>query len=62
MKPARMKPATIDSRPTITATIIDRCTNRCGSPAANGVMAAATMAAVAASGPTINCREPPTRA
>ncbi|MCY1504938.1 hypothetical protein D9M68_391270 [compost metagenome] len=62
MKPARMKPATMDSRPTITATIIDRWISRCGSPAASGVMAAATMAAVAASGPTISCREPPTKA
>ncbi|MDT4864233.1 hypothetical protein FQZ97_989850 [compost metagenome] len=62
MNPARMKPARIDNRPTITATIIDRCISRCGSPAASGVMAAATMAAVAASGPTMSCREPPTRA
>ncbi len=62
MNPARARPATMDSSPTSTATIIDRSTRRCGSPAASGVMAAATMAAVAASGPTINCRELPTRA
>ncbi|MNI91178.1 hypothetical protein D3C73_1488030 [compost metagenome] len=62
MKPARMNPARMDSRPTITATIIDTWTSRCRSPAARGVMAAATMAAVAASGPTMSCREPPTRA
>lgn len=42
------------------ATERDRC--RSGSAAASGVKAAATRAQVAASGPTISCRDVPNRA
>ncbi len=36
MNPARARPATMENSPTMIATIIDRSTRRCGSPAASG--------------------------
>ncbi|MCY1454360.1 hypothetical protein D3C76_1518830 [compost metagenome] len=62
INPARASPAPISIKPTRMVTITDNCASRAGSPMANGAMAPATMAQVAASGPTINCRELPIRA
>ncbi len=62
MKPSRTAQATMHTIPTSSASAADRARYRTGSPAASGATAAATMIAVADSGPTDSCREVPSRA
>src|SRR3954468_8297977 len=60
--PNRKNRAAIQNTPARKASVMESETYRSALPAANGPTAAATIAQVAASGPTINCRDVPNNA
>jgi hypothetical protein len=61
-KPMRASPATMQTRPVIIASVMDRATARAGSPPESGSTMAATMAHVAPSGARMSCRDVPSAA